>query len=131
MLYVMLFDYMFGKGIKSGGAVKRLIVAHKESLQSVLSKVKDEASVSDNRDLIPASMRLSGIAMKSLPRYARVNTLLTTMENVQHRLQEETASQRSTVDNDLNTLLVFPPGTELHEHSLVGPPCAHWQRCVT
>ena len=125
MLYVMLFDYMFGKGIKSGGAVKRLIVAHKESLDSVLTKVKAEASVSDNHELIPASVRSSATAMKLLPRYARVNTLLTSMEDVYRRLEEEPASHPPKLDPDVNTLLVFPPGTELHEHSLV----RQWNPC--
>lgn len=66
------------------------------------------------------------------PRYARVNTLKASVADVRHQLQQQAAArpaqgtgkrqrclQEPVVDELLPDVLVFPPGTDLHDHPLV------------
>lgn len=61
------------------------------------------------------------------PRHARVNTLKCSVQQVLSQLQQQQEQEGGTtsrnlsvhVDELLPDLLVFPPGTDLHDHPLV------------
>lgn len=53
------------------------------------------------------------------PRYARVNTLKTTLEEALRLLQSLEGTEAVKQDPVIPNLLVFPPGTDLHDHALV------------
>lgn len=114
LLYVMLYDHLFGKGIKGGGAVKRAIRENDVALRKSLTKLMQEKGASTKEDLLPAHVR----NVPKFPRYARVNEVFTTVEKVRAELDE--ASRAScTVDKHIPCLLRFPHGTDLHDHPLV------------
>jgi hypothetical protein len=53
------------------------------------------------------------------PRCARVNTLKTTLEEALRLLQSLGGTEAVKQDPLIPNLLVFPPGTDLHDHALV------------
>lgn len=65
LLYLLLFDLLFGKGIQGGGQVKRLLLAHEPALRKAAEGVEGPTS------RVPAAA--------AFPRYARVNPLKTTV----------------------------------------------------
>eukprot|EP00937_MAST-01D_sp_MAST-1D-sp2_P002966 g2966.t1 len=145
MVLVMLYEYLFGHGIKGGGAVKRAIKENDGRLREALQALRKAAGLADDAphdELLPAHARRAAARQRdaSVPRFARVNTVRTTTEDVLHQLKAEregggtngggskgskdgkgcaTAVPEPTVDHLIHDLLVFPPGTELHEHPLV------------
>lgn len=77
MMYVMLYDFLFGQGIRGGGAVKRLVQQEKNVLHAALVRLKIKRRVADNADLLPAHVRagtnvrsspLSPLSLSPLPR---------------------------------------------------------------
>jgi len=113
MLLVMMYDHLFGKGIKGGGAVKRLIVKHDEKLRRALVRMKAEMKVMSNRELLPECVR-NGHSGK---RYVRVNTLKLSLNDA--KLENLVKSHGGCKDPHLPELLVFPPTLDLHDHELV------------
>ncbi|EDO45380.1 predicted protein [Nematostella vectensis] len=125
---VLVYELLFGHGLKCGGKFKQSIARNKSSLQSALAKVKIKAKVSRNKDLLPKSVQTAG----TIPRYARINTLLTTADKVIKHFQEESyhlvpstdkrlyveGSKIFAQDPHIPEVLVFPPSTDLHDHTL-------------
>ncbi|XP_035241362.1 probable 28S rRNA (cytosine-C(5))-methyltransferase [Anguilla anguilla] len=129
---VLVYDLLIGQGLKCGGSWKAMMTKHRSRLQSELARMKIKKKVSRNQDLLSTS---SGqIEGNQLPRYVRVNTLKTTVEDVIDYLKREgfnyhgqagrmedlrTLSGKTFIlDLHLPDLLVFPPKTDFHDHFL-------------
>ncbi|KAM3933340.1 28S rRNA (cytosine-C(5))-methyltransferase [Leptodactylus fuscus] len=132
---VLVYDLLFGKGLQCGGRWKSTILAHRARLQAELAKLKVKRKVSSNQDLV-TSMGGSSDG-PALPRYVRVNTLKTSMDDVITYFKRQgytylgkARSIEELVDfarksgksflQDLHVpnLLVFPPSTDFHKDSL-------------
>ncbi|KAM5181555.1 28S rRNA (cytosine-C(5))-methyltransferase [Mantella aurantiaca] len=132
---VLVYDLLFGKGLQCGGRWKATLLAHRARLQAELAKLKVKKKVSSNQDLLTSmGRRADGPA---LPRYVRVNTLKTSMNEVityfkrqgytylgKARSIEEIvefaqrSGKRFLQDLHIPDLLVFPPNTDFHKDSL-------------
>ncbi|XP_061592561.1 probable 28S rRNA (cytosine-C(5))-methyltransferase [Cololabis saira] len=128
---VLVYDTVLGRGLKCGGSWKAMMMKHRPRLQSELARMKVKKNVSRNEDLLPAGAQHP--AGNKLPRYARVNTLKTTVEDAVDylkrdgfnylgeavRLTDLDLKQKSFVrDLHLPEVLVFPPKTDFHDHFL-------------
>ncbi|CAN9515765.1 unnamed protein product [Ophioblennius macclurei] len=128
---VLVYDLLMGQGLKCGGTWKALMMKHRSRLQSELARRKVKQGVSRNEDLLPAAMQQT--PGDKLPRYVRVNTLKTTVEDVVDymkrdgftylgqavRLDDLTLKNKEFVkDLHLPELLVFSPKAQFHDHFL-------------
>ncbi|XP_034027602.1 probable 28S rRNA (cytosine-C(5))-methyltransferase [Thalassophryne amazonica] len=126
---VLVFDLLLGPGLKCGGSWKTLMMKHRPRLQAELVRIKVKHKVSRNEDLLPIQV----LPDHHLPRYVRVNTLKTTMEDAvdylkrdgfcylgqAHNLDDLTLKEKDFVkDLHLPDLLVFSPKTDFHDHFL-------------
>ncbi|EDO26614.1 predicted protein, partial [Nematostella vectensis] len=57
----LVYELLFGHGLKCGGKFKQSIARNKSSLQSALARVKIKAKVSRNKDLLPKSVQTAGM----------------------------------------------------------------------
>ncbi|KAJ3586371.1 hypothetical protein NHX12_012770 [Muraenolepis orangiensis] len=128
---VLVYDLLIGQGLKCGGPWKVMMMKHRSRLEAALARMKIKQNVSKNKDLLPPSVQQAeGV---HLPRYVRVNTLKTTVEDAVDyfkrdgfsylgeaiRLDDLNLKAKSFVrDMHLSDLLVFAPKTEFHEHFL-------------
>lgn len=120
VLYVMIYDFLFGKGIQGGGAVKRLIMKHKDRLCSTLTRLRRIKCVQSNAELLPKHLR-SRTTNPECARYVRVNTLKI---NIKDKCLEQLIKTFGAVaDEHIPNVLVFPPTTDLHDHELVKRGC--------
>ncbi len=117
VLYIMLYEHLFGKGIKGGGSIKRLIKKYDNTLKESLEKIRKEKNVSNDIELLPEKLRGRGKTNK--PRYIRLNTLL--MKDSDERFMELVKQYDAKKDEHVPNLYVFPPNTGkyLHDHELV------------
>ncbi|KAL4647668.1 putative 28S rRNA (cytosine-C(5))-methyltransferase [Arapaima gigas] len=129
---VLVYDFMIGQGLKCGGSWKAMMVKHRPRLQAALARLKVKKKVSSNQDLLPAYIQQA--SETQLPRYVRVNTLKTTVEDVIDYFKREGFSYqgRATRLTDLHSLagntflcdlhipdvLVFPHKKDFHDHFL-------------
>ncbi|XP_068589116.1 28S rRNA (cytosine-C(5))-methyltransferase [Cebidichthys violaceus] len=128
---VLVYDLLIGRGLKCGGSWKTMMMKHRSRLQAALARMKVKQNVSKNGDLLPDSVqRVVGV---QLPRYARVNTLKTTVEDAVDYLKRDGFSylgQASSLEDltlrrkdfvldlHLPELLAFSPKTDFHDHFL-------------
>ncbi len=122
---------LFGQGkIQGGGAASRFVKEHLSQVKDALDKLMASKGVKTPQEVVPASERAV-----QMPRYVRVNTLKISVPDAITKLQaggleiasipEVFAMQRNgpkkafAIDNTLNDVLVFPPGTDLHDHPMV------------
>ncbi|XP_070538415.1 28S rRNA (cytosine-C(5))-methyltransferase-like [Ptychodera flava] len=145
---ILVYEHLFGKGLKCGGKLKSAIYSHKNALQAALSRLKVKAKVKDAEDLLPQQVKQQVL----LPRYVRVNLLKTSVDDVIQQfkaqgftltLSREVADEKVKrlsnskmisdlavslieslkpkqfmVDIHLFDVLIFPPKTDLHDHVL-------------
>lgn len=129
---VLVYDLLFGQGLKCGGSWKAMMMKQRSRLQAALARMKVKQKVSRNEDLLPSNMRKP--EGDQLPRYVRVNTLKTTVEDVIDYMKREGFSyqghangvqdlhglSRKAFISDLHlpNLLVFSAKTDFHDHYL-------------
>ncbi|KAF5892952.1 putative 28S rRNA (cytosine-C(5))-methyltransferase, partial [Clarias magur] len=127
---VLVYDLLIGQGIKCGGNWKAVMLKHRPRLQAALARIKVKRKVSRNEDLLPVSVQSN----KDIPRYIRVNTLKTTVEDVIDYLKREGFSYQGRAiqledlcslpgkgfisDLHLRDLLVFCGKMDFHDHYL-------------
>ncbi|KAJ2848712.1 hypothetical protein IWW36_003136 [Coemansia brasiliensis] len=135
---LLAHDLLFSKGgLRRKGANPKLnkaISRHQSSLKAQLNKLRADRNIESDEDLIPQHLQDEDAWTF---RYARVNLLNTSMDKVKQHLSEdnyeEVAASREDMrsalpkrarkyahDPDLEDVLVFPPGTELHKNRLYG-----------
>ncbi|KAJ3379932.1 putative 28S rRNA (cytosine-C(5))-methyltransferase, partial [Entophlyctis sp. JEL0112] len=133
---VMVYELLFGSGFKSAPtSLRALIVPHKTRLTAELAKLKIKKRAARNEDLLPDHVKNAVI----LPRYGRVNTNITTMDEVIAHLQKsgyslieyqkginlgklpDARSRLNTVVKDphIPNLLILPPNSDFHNHNLL------------
>lgn len=84
LILVMTYDLLFGNGsIQGGGAAKKLIMSYSNALNSALVRAKIRKGVAENSDLLPPELQRD----VHTPRYARINTLVTSANAVEQALQ--------------------------------------------
>ncbi|XP_043107072.1 probable 28S rRNA (cytosine-C(5))-methyltransferase isoform X2 [Puntigrus tetrazona] len=129
---VLVYDLLIGHGVKCGGAWKTMMLKHRSRLQAALARIKVKRKVSQNQDLLPSSFQHS--LDDVIPRYVRVNTLKTTLEDVIDYLKRQGFSYQGTAsrledldrlsgktflcDLHLQDLLIFSSKTDFHDHFL-------------
>lgn len=128
---VLVYDLVLGPGLKCGGSWKAVLLKQRPRLQAALARIKVRQGVSKNQDLIPAHAQKQGDQL--LPRYVRVNSLKTCVEDAVDYLKREGFTYRGQArrledlrlknkdfvqDMDLPELLVFSPKTDFHDHFL-------------
>ncbi|XP_043910047.1 28S rRNA (cytosine-C(5))-methyltransferase [Protopterus annectens] len=129
---VLVYDLLFGKGLKCGGVWKVIIMRHKSRLKSSLAMMKVKQKVSRNEDLLCSEPQ--AFEDLTLPRYVRVNTLRTNMDDVMDSFRRDgytylgkassledlrhLSGKQFICDLHVPELLVFPPKTDLHSHFL-------------
>lgn len=121
LLYVLLYELVLGpnKAIRGGGALKRQLLKQQEKLQAALEKIQPnfaDKTTSDNAD--PQDC-------VTIPRYVRVNTIVSSTEHVVSQLDANTTKEQSNkkekktktqessmlryMDAHVPNVLVFPP----------------------
>eukprot|EP01103_Thecamoeba_quadrilineata_P006794 TRINITY_DN16521_c0_g1_i1.p1 TRINITY_DN16521_c0_g1~~TRINITY_DN16521_c0_g1_i1.p1 ORF type:complete len:484 (+),score=83.53 TRINITY_DN16521_c0_g1_i1:20-1471(+) len=131
LVYVMIYDLLFGKKeISGGGEAKRQIIKFKTTLLSTLARHKIKMKVQHDQDLIPPHLRNT---MDDVPRYVRVNLLRTSIDELTKQFESEGYSFSKTPNKSNNSngkmiqlddtlpdcLLLFPPLTNFHDHPLL------------
>lgn len=129
---VLVYDLLIGHGVKCGGAWKTVMLKHRSRLQAALARIKIKRKVSRNQDLLPSSFQQTQDDV--IPRYVRVNTLKTNLDDVIDYLKREGFSYQGTLsrledldrlsgktflcDLHLQDILVFSAKTDFHDHFL-------------
>lgn len=112
LLYVSLYDLLFGRGkIQGGGHLKKELMQFHNAFKTALVRLKIKAKVASNDELLPEENRKRDLA---LPRYVRINTLTISPDETQAFIDAFNAQH----DAHVKDLLVLPHGTELHENAL-------------
>ncbi|XP_061868271.1 28S rRNA (cytosine-C(5))-methyltransferase isoform X2 [Colius striatus] len=130
---VLVYDLLFGKGLKCGGRWKALARRHRARLQAELARLKVQQKVSRNEELLSPAQAASPAASQ-VPRYVRVNTLKTCVDDVIDFFKRQGYSylgkagsveelralsgKKFLLDLHLPELLVFPPQTDFHDNLL-------------
>ena len=57
MALVLLYDFLFGKGLQLGGKLKLIVNRNKTGLHAALARMKVKAKVLRNEDLLPQNIR--------------------------------------------------------------------------
>ncbi|KAF1594503.1 putative 28S rRNA (cytosine-C(5))-methyltransferase, partial [Eudyptes moseleyi] len=130
---VLVYDLLFGKGLKCGGRWKALARRHRARLEAELARLKVQQKVSRNEDLL-APARAASPGASQVPRYVRVNTLKTCVDDVIDFFKRQGYSylgkaasveelralsgKKFLLDLHLPELLVFPPQTDFHDSLL-------------
>eukprot|EP00850_Spirogloea_muscicola_P023636 SM000373S13618 [mRNA] locus=s373:46324:50619:- [translate_table: standard] len=114
LAYVLVYDLLFGQGLVSAGKAEQAVLARKSALRACLARLLVKRQVSSAKDLL-----CSQVAGSEMPRYARVNTLKTSVQDVIDDFNTSQANLTIRRDDLVPELLIFPPGTDLHDHYLV------------
>ncbi|NXC86852.1 NSUN5 methyltransferase, partial [Cercotrichas coryphoeus] len=156
---VLVYDLLFGKGLKCGGRWKALARRHRARLEAELARMKVRRKVSRNEDLLAPEKAVSAAgewaragwapcvgssgrlcltclapAASQVPRYVRVNTLKTCVDDVIDFFKRQgyaylgkaasveelkaLSGKKFFLDLHLPELLVFPSQTDLHDNLL-------------
>ncbi|XP_064324102.1 28S rRNA (cytosine-C(5))-methyltransferase isoform X1 [Phalacrocorax carbo] len=130
---VLVYDLLFGKGLKCGGRWKALARRHRPRLEAELARLKVQQKVSRNEDLLAPTQAASPGASQ-VPRYIRVNTLKTCVDDVIDFFKRQGYSylgkaasveelralsgKKFLSDLHLPELLAFPPQMDFHDNLL-------------
>ncbi|XP_077247842.1 S-adenosyl-L-methionine-dependent methyltransferases superfamily protein isoform X2 [Tasmannia lanceolata] len=112
LVYIIIYDILFGKAIVSAGDAEKFLLLRKDSLQSALAKLCARGKVKHVEELLLQYTQSPDI---SKPRYVRVNSLKLDIESA---FQELGKLYTVTKDDIVPDLLVLPSGTDLHDHPL-------------
>ena len=135
LLKVLAYEQLLGsKKIKGGGAGPRLIKEHKAELSEALASIAQKRGVQAGKELLSDEVR----NRDAQPRYVRVNTLKISVDAavasfcnegwaqlapdafVMEFLEQRGDKRRAfAIDRHLFDVLVFPAGTDLHDHHMV------------
>ncbi|XP_028549231.1 uncharacterized protein LOC110103337 [Dendrobium catenatum] len=94
------------------GAAEKLLILHKDALESALSKLCTRKAVKCIEELLLDNQN----HVLPKPRYVRVNTLKI---NTETAIQELERIAKVKIDDVVPDMLVLPGGTDLHNHRLV------------
>ena len=120
---LLLYDFLFGKGLQCSGKFKQIILSRKSMFQSALARIKMQRKVTKNEELVAESL------LCTLPKYLRVNTLQTTLEDVVKYLKNEGFKETNVdfcsiekkeymIDELLKNVIILNNRVDLHDHPL-------------
>jgi len=122
LISLLVYDFLFGKGIQCGGKLKNTVLARKSMLQSALARIKMERKIIKNEDLAISD---SG---PDLPKYLRVNTLKTNVEEVIQFFESNNfikvekrfslEDHQYAKDKHIKNLLLFSVKLDVHDNPL-------------
>lgn len=126
LVILLMYDFLFGKGIRCSGKLKNCVVSKKSLLQSALARIKIKRKVFKNEDLIVNNQ------LTVIPKYLRINTLKKTLEEVQLDLEKngfnilskcsdalsEIGIKEYTLDSFIPNLITVNPRLDFHDNSL-------------
>jgi putative methyltransferase len=127
LAFVLIYEMLFGMGIKGGGYVQRVIKSSHAEFDRLLTALKERRGESDVRNLLPAVT-----PTPVMGRFARVNLLKVSVADALQELfargfalekaddgDEPVQSQRVRVDALVPYVLELAPGCDLHADPLV------------
>ena len=97
---VLLYDFLFGKGITAAPKLKNVIDKHKTALRAELARIKIKQGVSRNSELIKDNAEVTII-----PRYVRVNTLKISVQDAISHYRSKGYSYLESPDSYTNYIL--------------------------
>lgn len=110
ILMIMLYDFLFGRQcIVGGGSLHRSIKEYAPRIYKLLDQERSNHNIRSNTDLLPVLNR----ERTNLPRYARVNTLLTCLDLI---ISDDL---EFTIDDHIPNLIIISPSISIHNHKLV------------
>eukprot|EP00884_Botryococcus_braunii_P014831 jgi/Botrbrau1/23349/Bobra.0051s0008.1 len=115
-----VYEVLFGQGCKPTGPAERAVLSIKEELQQHLQRLVEQAGVSSARELLPETL-----AVPPPLRSVRVNLLKWSVSEALSWLRKpprpyhDLSRQDVQQDTMLEDVLLFPAGTDLHNHPLV------------
>ncbi|KAJ3160843.1 putative 28S rRNA (cytosine-C(5))-methyltransferase [Geranomyces michiganensis] len=127
VILVLVYDFLFGRGLQTTGSYKQVILKHQTRLKAELAKLKIKRKVTDNKMLIPEHIRNAIV----LPRWVRVNTLIASVDKVIQTLldmgyEEDTDTEPSQLkgktfqrDQHIPEMLLLPSNVDLHANPLL------------
>jgi len=118
--YVRAYETLFGNGKHlhrwRGGVGCETVRANEEALRDALERAKTREGAATASALV-AKMSSRSTSVARYSRTARVNTLKMTVEEAMRAFRED--GYECAIDGLVDTLLVFPAGTDLHAHEMV------------
>lgn len=123
---VLVYDFLLGKGLQCGGRYKKIMHSRKSQLNSALTIMKVKRKVMRKEDLISDTMNIS----IKLPKYLRINTLLTCKgdvleyfrkigyTHVSFKAVSQMKKKEFMIDDNVPNLLIFHPNVDLHDDRL-------------
>ena len=118
--YVRAYETLFGNAKYlhrwRGGVGCETVRANEEALRDALERAKTREGAATARALA-AKMSSRWTSAARYSRTARVNTLKMTVEEAMRAFRED--GYECAIDGLVETLLVFPAGTDLHAHEMV------------
>ncbi|KAF9048596.1 S-adenosyl-L-methionine-dependent methyltransferase [Panaeolus papilionaceus] len=120
---VLVHDLILARGIQAGdGPIKQAILRHKTRLNGEFQKLKIKRGASSNQDLANTGDERAA----SIPRYVRVNTNLSSQEEVVSDLTSRgftlsdpwASKQGFSIDSHVPNLLCFSPEVAFHDDHL-------------
>jgi 25S rRNA (cytosine2278-C5)-methyltransferase len=121
---VLLYDLLLGQGVKPNGGTERLFLKHAPRFHEEASQLLAEASVDSLSMLLTPT---SHTTQRRPQRYLRVNTILTSVNDVASLLHKPPAfwpdKHRDCIDiihdPHLSDVLSIPGARDMHDHPLV------------
>uniref|UniRef100_UPI00358FC8ED 28S rRNA (cytosine-C(5))-methyltransferase isoform X1 n=2 Tax=Myxine glutinosa TaxID=7769 RepID=UPI00358FC8ED len=134
MAKLLVYDYVFGKGLKCGGHWKLLMRKNHGQLNSIVARMKVSRHLSSNRELLSSFQEAADDTGRQIPRYCRVNVLRSSMHDVMDYFKrhghtylgkarsvkdlERLKNNEFLTDLHLPDVLAFAHGTDFHDHEL-------------
>ncbi|XP_042376599.1 25S rRNA (cytosine-C(5))-methyltransferase NSUN5-like isoform X1 [Zingiber officinale] len=113
LVYVTLYDILFGQEIAMTGAVEKFLTLHKNKLEYALAKICAKRKVTKIEDLLQNNC----VPVACKPRYIRINTLKVDAEVVMQELGK--TNIMVSRDDIIPEVLSLASGIDLHDHPLV------------
>jgi putative methyltransferase len=111
LLYVLLYELLLGpnKSIRGGGAVKRQLMNHEDTLKSALKRLQKENNT--NRSSKSSSNKNTVI----IPRYVRINTLVAGRDSVLKEIKDRLGGTPIYSDAHVPDIIVVEPTAKNRE----------------
>ncbi|KAK9857582.1 hypothetical protein WJX84_008181 [Apatococcus fuscideae] len=107
---VLVYELLFGQGMRPLGPAERHVQKHKDCLEAALFAELQDRGVQNVSEILPETE-------ESRPRSVRVNTIKLTVAAATSRLQADVGSVEP--DDLLGDVLILPSSCHLHDHPWV------------
>ncbi|KAK8800566.1 hypothetical protein WA158_006884 [Blastocystis sp. Blastoise] len=115
LLFVMLYDHLFGKKISGGGKLAKIIKENDKEIRDILERLK--TTKRGDMDKKVESVITAANDHTQIPRFVRINTCSTTKADAIKELKK--LSKDIKEDKDIPNLINIPSTLDIHDHELV------------